>query len=239
MHFRSGAVTALLGPNGAGKTTLLKCVLGLVRPSEGDVLVEGEPIDPDGSYRHGIGYMPQLPNFPPHMTGLELARMLDDLRDFRGRPDEELIEALDLRAELGEPFRTLSGGTRQKVNAALAFRYRAPILILDEPTAGLDPVASLALKAGVRACRTEGRTVVVTSHNLGDLQTIADHVVFLHEGRVRYDGSLGDLLATTRRSTLQEAIADLMRGSDATSRRETGRDTNEADPERRHLEVVR
>jgi len=211
VDFRPARVTALLGPNGAGKTTLLKCVLGLVRPTRGTVLLGGAELDAEGRYRHGIGFMPQLPHFPPRMSGWELAAMLDDLRGFSGDPDEGLIDAFDLRADMVKPFRTLSGGTGQKVNAALAFRYASPVLILDEPTAGLDPLASLALKRKIRTARDAGSTVVVTSHNLGDLEAVADDVVFLNEGRARFTGPLDELLAHTGRATLEEAIADLMR----------------------------
>lgn len=215
LELAGGRVTALLGPNGAGKTTLLKCLLGLVHPSSGDILIDGRAADRAGAYRHGIGFMPQLPHFPPHMTGRELVAMLDDLRAFRGRPDEELIDAFELGPDMDAPFRTLSGGTRQKVNAALAFRYRAPVMVLDEPTAGLDPVASLALKDKVRSCRARGCTVLVTSHNMGDLEALADDVVFLHEGRIRFGGGLDELLRSTGRETLEAAIADLMRGDPA------------------------
>jgi Cu-processing system ATP-binding protein len=207
VSFAAGAVTALLGPNGAGKTTLLKTLLGLVRPSAGTVSIDGDSLDDGGGARRLIGYMPQLPHLPPHMTARELTAMLDDLRAFDGDPDEELVDTLELRAELDQPFRSLSGGTRQKVNAALAFRYRAPVLILDEPTAGLDPAASLALKEKIAACRAEGRTVVVTSHNLGDLEAVADAVVFLLDGRARFDGTLDELLDATGRDTLEQAIA--------------------------------
>jgi Cu-processing system ATP-binding protein len=175
------------------------------------VLIGGREVDGVGLYRHAIGFMPQLPHFPPHMSGWELASMLDDLRDFSGDPDEGLVDAFGLREEMDKPFRTLSGGTRQKVNAALAFRYRTPIMILDEPTAGLDPVAALALKTKVRACRDDGCTVVITSHNLGDLEAVADAVIFLHEGRARFAGPLRRLLEATGRSSLEEAIAQLMR----------------------------
>ena len=259
VDFAPGAVTALLGPNGAGKTTLLKALLGLVRPSAGSLRIGGAEPDDAGGLRRLVGYMPQLPHFPPHMTARELASMLDDLRDFDGHPDEELVDALGLRGELDQPFRTLSGGTRQKVNAALAFRYDAPVLVLDEPTAGLDPAASLALKEKIRRCRAEGRTVVVTSHNLGDLDTMADAVVFLLDGRVRFHGSLADLLAETRSDTLEEAIAAITSGpspastgasrgdaggvtaegtgdGDAERRRRTDRD---ASPERPRVEIVR
>lgn len=238
LDFEAGRVTALLGPNGAGKTTLLKCVLGLVRADYGSVLVDQRAIDDQGRYRADIGFMPQLPRFPGHMTGRELASMLDQLRSFRGTPDEELVDAFDLERDLDKPFRTLSGGTRQKVNAALAFRYPTSILILDEPTAGLDPVASLALKEKVRRCRDEGRTLVITSHKLGDLQALADDVVFLHEGRARFAGPLEQLLETTGRSTLEEAIAGLMQGAEGRESDPalTGRDAESIAP---RLTVVR
>lgn len=210
LDFESGRVTALLGPNGAGKTTLLKCVLGLVRPTTGHVVVAGGRANGDGAYRQQIGFMPQLPQFPAHMTGWELVEMVDDLRGFDGEPDEDLIDDFAVRPEMTKPFRELSGGTRQKVNAALAFRYRTPILILDEPTAGLDPVSSLALKEKVRRNRDDGRTVVITSHNLGELESLADDVVFLLEGQVRFQGSIERLLGLTDKATLEQAIACLM-----------------------------
>jgi len=211
LDFESGRVTALLGPNGAGKTTLLKCILGLVRPTSGHVVVDGTRANGNGAYRHQIGFMPQLPQFPANMTGWELAEMLDDLRGFGGEPDEDLIDDFAVRPEMTKPFRELSGGTRQKVNAALAFRYRTPILVLDEPTAGLDPVSSLALKEKVRGSRDDGRTVVITSHNLGELESLADDIVFLLEGQVRFQGPIERLLKLTEQTTLEEAIACLMR----------------------------
>ncbi|NNM32230.1 MAG: ABC transporter ATP-binding protein [Gemmatimonadetes bacterium] len=212
LDFQDGRVSALIGPNGAGKTTLIKSILGLVRPNEGTVLVNQTATDRRGVYRFDLGYMPQLPHFPSHMTGAALASMLDDLRSFEGEPDEELLDAFDLREDFHKPFKSLSGGTRQQVNAALAFRYPAKVLILDEPTAGLDPVAALALKEKIQRGRDRGRTVIVTSHNLGDLQSLADDIVFLLEGRVRFEGSMDALLDTTGRLRLEESIADLMRG---------------------------
>jgi Cu-processing system ATP-binding protein len=173
-------------------------------------MVDGERSTDDGAYRQKIGFMPQLPQFPAHMTGWELVEMVDDLRGFRGEPDEDLIDDFAVRPHMTKPFRELSGGTRQKVNAALAFRYRTPILVLDEPTAGLDPVSSLALKEKVRRSRDDGRTVVITSHNLGEVESLADDVVFLLEGQVRFQGAIGRLLGLTEQATLEEAIASLM-----------------------------
>lgn len=210
----AGRVTAVLGPNGAGKTTLLKTILGLVRPDHGEVLIDGVAAGSDASVRHAIGYMPQLPRFPDNLTPRELTSMLDDLRAFRGVPDEELVQAFGLAPEYDKPIRALSGGTRQKVNAALAFRYRAPILILDEPTASLDPVAARVLKEKVRREREGGRMVLLTSHDLGQVQALADDIVFLLDGRVAFRGSLGGLLATTAQADLEGAIATLMQDDD-------------------------
>ncbi len=209
----AGRVTAVLGPNGAGKTTLLKIILGLVHADEGVVEVAGERIDGDARYRHDVGYMPQLPRFPGNLSAHELIAMLDDLRGFTGEPDEELIDAFELRTQLEKPFRTLSGGTRQKVNAALAFRYGASLLILDEPTASLDPVAARNLKDKVRRERDRGRTVLLTSHDLGQVQALSDDVVFLLEGSVRFRGTLLRLLTVTGHADLEGAIATLMEDS--------------------------
>lgn len=209
-HVEPGRVSAILGPNGAGKTTLLRCLLGLVRPDRGSVEVGGSVAGASPAYREAIGYMPQLPHFPGNLTGHELIALLTDLRGFRGEPDIELLEALSLESDLDKPFRTLSGGTRQKVNAALAFRFGAPLLVLDEPTAGLDPVAARTLKDKVRRERDRGRTILLTSHDLAQVESLADDILFLLEGRVRYRGSLDRLLEATGRSDLEGAVAELL-----------------------------
>ena len=208
--FRPGRITAVLGPNGAGKTTLLKTILGLAHPDEGVVTLGEGRVGGDAAYRADVGYMPQHPRFPQNLTGRELMAMLDDVRDFRGVPDETLLDAFDLRGELDKPFRTLSGGNQQKLNAALAFRYGAGVLVLDEPGAGLDPVAARVLKDRVRAERDRGCTVLLTSHDLGQLQALADDVVFLLDGEVRFEGEVADLLASTGQEELEGAIAALI-----------------------------
>lgn len=212
----AGRVTAVLGPNGAGKTTLLKAILGLVRPDRGRVEVNGVAVHDDAGIRQAIGYMPQLPRFPGNLTPRDLTSMLDDLRSFDGVADDELVDAFGLEGEFDKPIRTLSGGTRQKVNAALAFRYGAPVLVLDEPTASLDPVAARVLKDKVRRVRDEGRTVLLTSHDLGQVQALADDVVFLLDGRIAFQGSLDRLLSATGHSDLEGAIAALMSDAAAT-----------------------
>jgi Cu-processing system ATP-binding protein len=209
---RAGRVTAVVGPNGAGKTTLIKSVLGLARPDGGEIRLDGVPVSGD-AYRARIGYMPQIARFPENLSAAELIALLKDLRGASGATalDEELVERLALAPHLARPLRALSGGTRQKVNAVLAFLFRPALLVLDEPTAGLDPVASAVLKDKILAERAAGRTFVVTSHVLSELAELADDVAFLVDGRVRFAGPVEELLRATRQATLERAVAHLMR----------------------------
>jgi Cu-processing system ATP-binding protein len=207
----AGRVTALVGPNGAGKSTLIKCLLGLVRPDEGGILLGGTALGAGWEYRRGVGYMPQAPRFPDNLTGREVVAMLRDLRGTAGGHDEELLEWFGESGALDRPVRVLSGGTRQKLNAAIAFLFRPGLLILDEPTAGLDPVASGILKDKIRRVRDAGATVVLSSHLMAELEELAEDLVFLVEGRVRYAGPLSGLKERTGEAGLERAMAALLR----------------------------
>ena len=203
-------VTAIVGPNGAGKTTLMKTLLGLTHGDTGKTLFDGERIGADPSYRSRIGYMPQIARFPDNLTGAELIAFV---RDLRGNPtdiDDDLIERFHLSDQLGKPLRVMSGGTRQKVNAVIAFLFRPDVLVLDEPTSGLDPVASAILKEKILDVRAQGRTVIVTSHVMSDLDALADDIVFLADGRVAFAGPVHDLKLATRQLSLERAIAQVM-----------------------------
>jgi Cu-processing system ATP-binding protein len=206
-----GRVTAVVGPNAAGKSTLIKAVLGLVRPDAGRITVLGQPVGRDPGYRHAIGYMPQAPRFPDNLTGREVLDLLADLR--QGEPgSDELLRRFHLDEDvLEKPVRTLSGGTRQKLNAVVAFRHAPPLLILDEPTASLDPVASSVLKDAVRAAAAEGATVLLTSHVMSEVEELADDIVYLVDGAVRFHGTLDQLRLTTGEKKVERAIATLMR----------------------------
>jgi Cu-processing system ATP-binding protein len=211
---RSGRVTAIVGPNGAGKTTLIKAILGLTRPDGGRITVDGVVLDGGVDYRTRVGYMPQIARFPENLTGADLLAMLADVRSAAGTSapatDEELIERFRLGDQLGKPLRTLSGGTRQKVNAVMAFLFRPDLLILDEPTAGLDPVSSGILKDKILAERRAGRTFVLTSHVMSELEELADDVAFLLDGRVRFAGPVEELKRATRQHNLERAVAQMM-----------------------------
>lgn len=208
--FASGRVTAVLGPNAAGKTTLLKTILGLTRRDAGEILIDGAPVGEDPAYRSRIGYMPQLANFPANLRGRELLDMLRSVRPGATDLDWSLVEAFGIREHLNKSIGTMSGGTRQKVNAVIAFLFRPDVLILDEPTAGLDPVASGILKARIAESRAAGKTILVTSHIISEVEELADDVVFILDGKIRFGGSVSALKAGTRQHTLERAVAKLM-----------------------------
>ncbi|MEZ4413781.1 MAG: ABC transporter ATP-binding protein [Gemmatimonadales bacterium] len=215
LQVAAGRITALVGPNGAGKSTLIKCLLGLVHPDEGSILLEGAPLDGGFAYRAGVGYMPQAPRFPDNLTGREVVEMLRDLRGRGTATDDELLEWFGESGALDRPVRVLSGGTRQKLNAAIAFLFRPRLLILDEPTAGLDPVASGILKDKIRRVRDGGATVVLSSHLMAELEELAEDLVFLVDGRVRYAGSMDGLKEHAGETGLERAMAALLRRGSA------------------------
>lgn len=208
---RPGRVTAVIGPNGSGKTTLIKSILGLSRPDRGEIRFDGTRVNGDCGYRARIGYMPQAAHFPENLTAAEVLRMLTDLRGVDGVDrDEELRQLFGIDAQLDKKVSTLSGGTRQKVNAMCAFLFRPDLLILDEPTAGLDPLSSGILKDKILRERAEGRTFILTSHIVSELEELADDIAFLLDGKVRFSGSVEELARLTGQDKLERAIGRLM-----------------------------
>jgi Cu-processing system ATP-binding protein len=214
LELPAGRITGLVGPNAAGKSTFIKTVLGLVRPDQGTLAVLGHHVNGDERYRRDVGYMPQAARFPENLTGREVLAMVEDLR---GRPaprDTGLLDRFRLESELGKPVRLLSGGTRQKLSAAVAFLFMPSLLVLDEPTAGLDPVASGIFKAKLLEVRARGGSVLLASHTLAELEEVADDVVFLLDGRVRFHGPVGRLMQLTGEPRLERAVATLMRNEE-------------------------
>jgi len=205
-----GTVVAILGPNASGKTTLIKCILGLVVPNRGKIVVMGEDIRSGVEYRRYIGYMPQIAKFPENLTVRELLNLVKDVRDQPSK-EEYYIDLFGLHPFLDRPLGVLSGGTRQKVNATLAFMFGSDILILDEPTVGFDPVASTHFKDEVLRLKDEGRTVLFTSHIMGEVEEMADRVVFLLNGKIYFDGTPNEFKVKTGEKTLERAIAKLMK----------------------------
>lgn len=207
----AGRSYALVGPNGSGKTTLIKSILGMVLPSAGEICFDGTSIARHWQYREKIGYMPQIGRYPENMTIGQIIDMMKNIRPNTRTLDEELIEKFRLAGMYDKRMHTLSGGTRQKVSAALAFLFRPPVLILDEPTAGLDPVSVEVLKEKIVAEKEHGKLVIVTSHILSDLDELTTDLVYLFEGRVHFHNTIAALKAETHEPRLGRAIATMIR----------------------------
>lgn len=205
--FHPGEVVMLIGPNASGKTTLIKCLLGLVSPTEGRIMVHGETIGSDPSYRTGIGYMPQISQYPAALTIGQLLEMMADIRGLgKSQAEDSLVEELGLSAQLEKRLASLSGGTKQKVSAVLALRSRPSILVMDEPTAGLDPLSSKRVLERAAAVRDAGGTVLITSHLMEEVEALADRVAYLDEGSLRFLLPVQEILSSTGCKRLSEAL---------------------------------
>ena len=208
-----GHVISLIGPNGSGKTTLIKCILGLVKPNNGEIYFNDETINETVEYRKHIGYMPQIGRYPENMKIGQLFNMLKNMRQGEKRIDEELYFKFKLDAILDKSVRALSGGTRQKVSAALAFLFDPETLILDEPTAGLDPLASEILKAKIISEKEKGKLILITSHVLSDLEELITDIMYMQDGKLIFYKSMPELQLETGQEKLSKAIAWIMKNN--------------------------
>lgn len=211
LQFSSSECIALIGPNGSGKTTLIKSILGMVVPDEGSILFNKISIAKNWKYRAQIGYMPQIGRYPDNMTIGQVINMMKDIRKSEKNVlDEELIEKFELQAMMNKRMRTLSGGTRQKVSASLAFLFNADVLILDEPTAGLDPVSSEILKEKIVKEKTKGKLIIITSHVLSELDDLISQIVYMQDGKLKFQKEINLLKKETGEEKLSKAIAKIM-----------------------------
>ncbi|EZH71916.1 copper ABC transporter ATP-binding protein [Aquimarina atlantica] len=209
-----GGIFAILGPNGSGKTTLIKSILGMVIPDKGDIFIDDTPIKKSWKYRHQIDYLPQIANFPANLTVKELIRMIKDLRNKPG-DDAALVTSFQLSPFLDKKLSNLSGGTKQKVNLVLTLMFDSPLIILDEPTTGLDPIALLELKKIIQKEKVKGKTVLITSHIMSFVEEVADEIVFLLEGKVYFKGNIDTLKEKTKETDFEHAIANLLKENNA------------------------
>jgi Cu-processing system ATP-binding protein len=209
-----GQAISLLGPNGSGKTTLIKSILGLVIPEAGTITVNGLQVNNNWAYRSHIGYMPQIGRYPDNMTIVQVLNMIKELRSDKRVYDEELIDSLGLRKIQDKTMRSLSGGTRQKVSACLAFLFSPDVFILDEPTAGLDPLSSEILQSKIAQERNKGKLILITSHVLSDLEDITSHILYLQDGKMMFHKTVEDLQNITGELKLSKIVASLMQEAD-------------------------
>jgi Cu-processing system ATP-binding protein len=206
-----GQVVSLIGPNGSGKTTLIKCILGLVNPDKGSIFFENRSIAHRNDYRSKIGYMPQIGRYPDHMKVSQLFNVIRNVRHAQQPTDDQLIEQFQLEQIFSKTMRSLSGGTRQKVSAALAFLFNPDVLILDEPTAGLDPLAAEILKEKINHEKEKGKLILITSHILSDLEDLSTDILYLQDAQIRFYRPLAELQRLTNQHRLGKAIAHVMK----------------------------
>lgn len=201
-----GGIFAILGPNGSGKTTLIKAILGMVIPNTGSISVLNTTIKNKWKYRQEINYLPQIANFPGNLKVRELIAMIKDIRQ-KPSEEENLIALFGLEPFLDKKLSNLSGGTKQKVNIVLTFMFDSPLIVLDEPTTGLDPVALIHLKELIFKEKAQGKTFLITSHIMQFVEEVSDEVVYLLEGKIFFKGSIEQLKTKTGETTFEHAIA--------------------------------
>ena len=211
LECKKGHSIAFIGPNGCGKTTLIKCILGLNVVESGDILVNGNSVKNDFLYREKIGYMPQIGKYPENMTIGQTIKMIQNNRKNIENLDTELLEAFELPKLYDKKMSTLSGGTTQKVSAVLAFMFHPEIIILDEPTAGLDPLASEILKNKIIKERNNGKLIIITSHLLSELDDMVNEIVFINDGKILVHQSVEDLKTETQQTKISDAITNILK----------------------------
>ena len=208
LDIKKGGIFAILGPNGSGKTTLIKCLLGMVIPNRGDITYNGKSVLRQWDYRNNLNYLPQIANFPANLTVIELLKMVKNLRPKKSN-DEELIKLFGLEEFLNKKLGNLSGGTKQKVNIVLTFMFDSDLIILDEPTTGLDPISLIHLKDLIRREKEKGKTILITTHIMSVVDELADEIVFLLDGKIYFKGSIQALKEQSNNDNLEHAIANL------------------------------
>ncbi|MDN7123127.1 ABC transporter ATP-binding protein [Nocardioides sp. ChNu-153] len=216
LDVRRGSVTALLGTNGAGKTSTLEVVEGLARATEGEVRVLGlDPVRDRAEVRRRTGVLLQSSGFSGDLTVVETARMWHSTLS-APRPVDEALGMLDLAGRADVKVRSLSGGERRRLDLACTLMGRPELVLLDEPTTGLDPESRREVWRLVRGLRSAGATVVITTHYLDEAEALADRLEIMHAGRIVRSGTAGEIAAghpsTITFDRLERALPDLPGG---------------------------
>ncbi len=208
LRIEKPGIYAILGPNGSGKTTVIKSILGMVLPSGGQIEVLGQNISKKWKYRRELNYLPQIANFPGNLKVGELFSMIKDLRRMPS-DEEKLIDVFGLKPFLNSKLANLSGGTKQKVNIVIALMFNGQLLILDEPTTGLDPAALIVLKKIIKEEKAKGKVILITTHIMEFVEEMADEIVYLLEGKIYFQGTIEELTQRTQQTDFQHAIAEI------------------------------
>lgn len=211
---RPGEVTGYLGPNGSGKSTTIKMITGLVEPSDGVILLDGQSIqrDPLG-YKQRFGYVPEDAYLYSHLTGLEYLKMVSDLRDIApktaaGKVDG-LLRLFSLHEDRHVPISSYSKGMRQKILLAAALLHNPDMILLDEPFSGLDVNSALVMRSLIHEFARRGKIVLFSSHELETVERVCSQVIILHRGRIVADDSIEHLRSLMSLPTLEDIFAQL------------------------------
>ena len=187
LTMNKGEVVTLMGPNGSGKTTLLKCILGLVLPESGEIIVNDINIKNNYRYREFIGYMPQVAYYPENLKVKEVFTVIKEIRGKEKATDFELMKAFKIDDMQNKNISSLSQGMKQRLSGALTFLFDSEIIILDEPTAGLDPASAEIMKKKIIKEKAKGKLIIITTHIISEVEELADRLIFMHEGSIKLE----------------------------------------------------
>ena len=197
LSIEAGEVFGFLGPNGAGKTTTMNVLLGFVNPTGGEASLFGVNVR-DPVARQRIGYLPELTYYYKFLTAEELLRFYARIFGIsRGQADkriDQLLKLVELESVRKRPIKTYSKGMQQRVGLAQALINDPDLLILDEPTSGLDPLGRMKVREIIQRLKNEGKTVFFSSHELGEVETVCDRVAIIHQGQLKVEGRVSDLM---------------------------------------------
>ena len=211
---RAGEITGYLGPNGSGKSTTLKMITGLMEPTRGAILFDGEPVERNlFEFKQRTGYVPEEPYLYSHLTGLEYLTMVAQLRGLPRKSSAEKIDGLlrlfALRGDRDLPLSSYSKGMRQKVLLSAALLHNPDLILLDEPFSGLDVTSGLVVRSLIREFAARGKVVLFSSHELETVERVCSHVVILHRGKIVADDSIEALRTLMALPTLEEIFSQL------------------------------
>ena len=189
-----GGVIGLVGPNGSGKSTLIRMLLGLIRPTSGTAMVLGDPLDASARFLPRVGALVESPAFIPALSGRTNLLSLARLRGLPAARVDEVLSVVGLTGRDREAVKGLSLGMKQRLAIAAALLPDPELLVLDEPTNGLDPSGIVEIRGLLGRLAREGRTVIVSSHLLSEIEAVCDHLVVIRLGELVYSGPLGGLV---------------------------------------------